>query len=154
MKGLDVKEISEKAIKGTYGIVYTSWNSDVVQELLQEVQKELIKQGVNEANILLKEVPGAFELPLATQFMALKENISSVISLGAIIQGDTPHFDFISNACIEGLKDVTLNTKIPVICGVLTTNSLDQAKERSNPDKMNKGKEFALSALGMVDALS
>ena len=86
--------------------------------------------------------------------MAEKENISSVISLGAIIQGDTPHFDFISSACIEGLQNVSLKTKIPVICGVLTTHTVEQAKERSDPNKMNKGKEFALSAMNMVDALS
>ena len=81
-------------------------------------------------------------------------NISSVISLGALIQGDTPHFDFISSACIEGLQNVSLKTKIPVICGVLTTRTVEQAKERSDPNKMNKGKEFALSAMNMVDALS
>ena len=154
MKGLKRKQISKKAMNGHYGIVFTSWNSDIVQDLLKEAKKELINQGVDEENIVLKEVPGAFELPLATQFMALKDNISSVISLGAIIQGDTPHFDFISSACIEGLKDVALKTNIPVICGVLTTNSVEQAIERSSPDKMNKGKEFALSAMSTVDALS
>ena len=154
MKGLELNKITEKAKQGHYGIVFTSWNSDIVQDLLKEAKKELINQGVDEENIVLKEVPGAFELPLATQFMALKDNISSVISLGAIIQGDTPHFDFISSACIEGLKDDALKTNIPVICGVLTTNSVEQAIERSSPDKMNKGKEFALSAMSTVDALS
>ena len=102
----------------------------------------------------LKEVPGAFELPLATQFIAEKEGISSVISLGAIIRGDTPHFDFISSSCLEGLQDVALKTRIPVVCGVLTTNTIEQAEERSDPNKMNKGKEFALTALNMVDSLS
>ena len=100
-----------------------------------------------------KEVPGAFELPLATQSIAENESVSSVISLGAIIQGDTPHFDFISNACIEGLQTVALKTNVPIICGVLTTNTIEQAIERSNPDKMNKGKEFALSAMNMVSVL-
>ena len=117
-------------------------------------KKELISQGVDEANIYLKEVPGAFELPLATQFMAEKDGILSVISLGAIIRGDTPHFDFISSSCLEGLQEVSLKTRIPVICGVLTTNTIEQAEERSNPNKMNKGKEFALTALNMVDSLS
>ena len=153
MKGLEIKEISDKAKQATYGIVFTSWNAVIVQDLLEETQKELLSQGVERENIIIKEVPGAFELPLATQSIAENESVSSVISLGAIIQGDTPHFDFISNACIEGLQTVALKTNVPIICGVLTTNTIEQAIERSNPDKMNKGKEFALSAMNMVSAL-
>lgn len=153
MKGIEIKGISKKAKEGKYGIVFTSWNSEVVQDLLHETKKELLYQGVDETDIIIKEVPGAFELPLATQFIAEKEKVSSVISLGAIVKGDTPHFDFISNTCLEGLQKVALKTKVPVICGVLTTNTIEQAIERSNPDKMNKGKEFALTAMSMVDAL-
>ena len=154
MKGLKTKDMSVKAKQGLYGIVFTSWNASIVQDLLKETKKELISQGVDEGNIYLKEVPGAFELPLATQFMAEKEGILSVISLGAIIRGDTPHFDFISSSCLEGLQDVALTTGIPVICGVLTTNTIKQAQDRSDPNKMNKGKEFAITALNMVDSLS
>ena len=153
MKGFEVKEITEKAKQGKYGIVYTSWNADIVQDLLNETKNELLNQGVLEKNIIVKEVPGAFELPLAAQFLALEE-ASAVISLGAIIKGDTPHFDFISNACMDGLQNVALKTNVPIICGVLTTNTMDQAIERSHPDKMNKGKEFAISAMNMVDALN
>jgi len=153
MKGLEVKEITEKAKQGKYGIVYTSWNANIVQDLLNETKNELLNQGVLEKNIIVKEVPGAFELPLAAQFLALEE-ASAVISLGAIIKGDTPHFDFISNACMDGLQNVALKTNVPIICGVLTTNTMDQAIERSHPDKMNKGKEFAISAMNMVDALN
>jgi len=152
MKGFDKIEVSDKAKKGTYSIVYTSWNSQIINDLLQETKKELISQGVPDKNIILKEVPGAFELPLAAQKCA--ENSSSVIALGAIIKGDTPHFDFISSSCIGGLQDVALKTNKPIICGVLTTENLDQAKERSDPNQMNKGREFALSAMNMVDALS
>ena len=152
MKGFDKLEVSDIAKQGTYSIVYTSWNSQIINDLLQETKKELISQGVPDKNIILKEVPGAFELPLAAQKCA--ENSSSVIALGAIIKGDTPHFDFISSSCIEGLQDVALKTNKPIICGVLTTENLDQAKERSDPNQMNKGREFALSAMNMVDALS
>ena len=152
MKGFDKIEVSDIAKQGTYSIVYTSWNSQIVNDLLQETKKELLSQGVEDNNIILKEVPGAFELPLAAQKCA--ENSSSVIALGAIIKGDTPHFDFISSSCIEGLQDVALKTNKPIICGVLTTENLDQAKERSDPNQMNKGREFALSAMNMVDALS
>jgi len=153
MKGLEISNISEKSRQGSYGIVYTSWNANIVQDLLNETKKELLNQGVDEKNIAIKEVPGAFELPLATQFLAEEKEISAVISLGAIIRGDTPHFDFISSACIEGLQNVALKTNVPVICGVLTTNTVEQALERSEPSKMNKGKEFALSAMSMVEAL-
>ena len=153
MKGFEVKEITEIAKQGKYGIVYTSWNADIVQDLLNETKKELLNQGVHEKNIIVKEVPGAFELPLAAKFLVLEE-ASAVISLGAIIKGDTPHFDFISNACLDGLQNVALKTNVPIICGVLTTNTMDQAIERSHPDKMNKGKEFAISAMNMVDALN
>ena len=153
MKGLEISNISEKSRQGSYGIVYTSWNADVVQNLLNETKKELLNQGVDEKNIAIKEVQGAFELPLATQFLVEEKEISAVISLGAIIRGDTPHFDFISSACIEGLQNVALKTSVPVICGVLTTNTVEQALERSEPSKMNKGKEFALSAMSMVEAL-
>ena len=152
MKGFDKIEVSDIAKQGTYSIVYTSWNSQIINDLLQETKKELISQGVPDKNIILKEVPGAFELPLAAQKCA--ENSSSVIALGAIIKGDTPHFDFISSSCIEGLQDVALKTNKPIICGVLTTENLDQAKERSDPNQMNKGREFALSAMNMVDAIS
>ena len=152
MKGFDKIEVSDLAKQGTYSIVYTSWNSQIINDLLQETKKELISQGVPDKNIILKEVPGAFELPLAAQKCA--ENSSSVIALGAIIKGDTPHFDFISSSCIGGLQDVALKTNKPIICGVLTTENLDQAKERSDPNQMNKGREFALSAMNMVDALS
>lgn len=152
MKGFDKIEVSDIAKQGTYSIVYTSWNSQIINDLLQETKKELISQGVPDKNIILKEVPGAFELPLAAQKCA--ENSSSVIALGAIIKGDTPHFDFISSSCIGGLQDVALKTNKPIICGVLTTENLDQAKERSDPNQMNKGREFAISAMNMVDALS
>lgn len=152
MKGFDKIEVSDLAKQGIYSIVYTSWNSQIINDLLQETKKELLSQGVPDKNIILKEVPGAFELPLAAQKCA--ENSSSVIALGAIIKGDTPHFDFISSSCIGGLQDVALKTNKPIICGVLTTENLDQAKERSDPNQMNKGREFALSAMNMVDALS
>ena len=154
MKGLEAKTISEKAKKSIYGIIYTSWNSEIVKDLLAETKKELLNQGVSLENIIIKEVPGAFELPLATKLTAEMDNMSTVISLGAIIQGDTPHFDFISSACINALQSIALETKIPVICGVLTTSNFAQAKERSDPEKMNKGREFALSAMNMVDIIS
>ena len=151
MKGLDSNQISDKSKKAVYAIAYTSWNSEIVGTLLEEVTKELLRNGVDEENILTREVPGAFELPLASKKYALKESVDIVIALGAIIKGDTPHFDYISKACIDGLMIVSLETKKPVICGVLTTDDESQANKRADPDQMNKGSEFALTAMGMVD---
>ena len=150
MKGLDSNRISNESKKAVYAITYTSWNSIMVGTLLDEVTKELLNNGVDQKNILSKKVPGAFELPLASKTYALKENIDVVIALGVIIRGDTPHFDYISKVCIEGLMTASLETKKPIICGVLTTDDEAQAQKRSDPDKMNKGAEFALTAMNMV----
>ncbi len=149
MKGLDSNQISQESKKRVYAITYTSWNSEIVGSLLDEVTKELLRNGVDEKNILSKEVPGAFELPLASKIYALKERVDVVIALGAIIRGDTPHFDYISKACIEGLMTASLETKKPIICGVLTTDDIAQAQKRSDPNQMNKGAEFAVTAMNM-----
>ena len=96
-------------------------------------------------------VPGVFEIPVV-----IAKNIKKYdgfIALGCVIKGETPHFDFISHACLDGLQNIAIETGIPMICGVLTTNNIEQAKERSDSNRMNKGKEFALSAMNMVDAL-
>ena len=151
MKGLDSNQTSDKSKKAVYAITYTSWNSEIVGTLLKEVTKELLNNGVDKKNILAKEVPGAFELPLASKKYALQESVDIVIALGAIIKGDTPHFDYISKACIDGLMSVSLETKKPIICGVLTTDDESQANKRAEPDQMNKGSEFALTAMSMVD---
>ena len=149
MKGLDSNQISQESKKKVYAITYTSWNSEIVGSLLDEVTKELLRNGVDEKNILSKEVPGAFELPLTSKVYALKEKVDVVIALGAIIRGDTPHFDYISKACIEGLMTASLETKKPIICGVLTTDDIAQARKRSDPKQMNKGAEFAITAMNM-----
>ena len=145
MKGLKIKDISVKAKQGRYGIVYTSWNPSIVQDLLKETKKELISQGVDETNIYLKEVPGAFELPLATLFMAEKEGILSVISLGAIIRGDTPHFDFISKSTTDAIMNISVESKKPVGNGIITCLNQDQAEARSK-----KGREAAEAVISVL----
>jgi len=152
MKGLESSTISDKSKKAKYAIVYTSWNKEIVSVLFEEVTKELLKNGVDKKNIINKEVPGAFELPLSSKLQAQNNEVDVVIALGAIIKGDTPHFDYISKACIEGLMKSSLDTNKPIICGVLTTVNLDQAKQRSDPNQMNKGSEYALSAMSMFGA--
>jgi len=95
-------------------------------------------------------VPGAWELPLVCQQMAQAGRFDALIALGAVIRGETAHFDFISNQCAQGLSQVSLNTGIPVAFGVLTPENADQAMERADPERKDKGREVALAALEMI----
>ena len=98
-------------------------------------------------------VPGAFELPLASQRAISGGGARAVVCLGAVIRGDTPHFDFVAGECASGLQRVNLDTGVPVVFGVLTTETVAQALERSGPDSTNKGYEAAMTALEMLDIL-
>ena len=152
MKGITQFIPSPKSINSTYGIVYTSWNEEIVGGLLENTKRELLSLGVKENNISVMEIPGAFEIPLAAK--SISANVDAVIALGAIIKGDTPHFDFIASSCAQGIVKVSIEEKKPVIFGVLTTNNEEQALERSDANRENKGAEFARSAMQMIEAIS
>jgi 6,7-dimethyl-8-ribityllumazine synthase len=152
MKGITQFIPSPTSINSSYGIVYTSWNKEIVGSLLENTKKELLSLGVNKNNISVMEIPGAFEIPLAAKSIAA--NVDAVIALGAIIKGDTPHFDFIASSCAQGIVQVSIEEKKPVIFGVLTTNNEEQALVRSDANRENKGAEFARSAMQMIEALS
>lgn len=152
MKGITQFIPSPTSINSSYGIVYTSWNKEIVGSLLENTKKELLSLGVNKNNISVLEIPGAFEIPLAAKSIAA--NVDAVIALGAIIKGDTPHFDFIASSCAQGIVQVSIEEKKPVIFGVLTTNNEEQALVRSDANRENKGAEFARSAMQMIEALS
>jgi|TARA_B110000459_G_scaffold119337_1_gene131629 6,7-dimethyl-8-ribityllumazine synthase len=153
MKGIKTFSPSLKSINASYGIVFTTWNEEIVGSLLENSKKELLSLGVKEENITLVEVPGAFEIPLAAKVLA-STSVDAVIALGAIIKGDTPHFDFIASSCTEGILQASLELKKPIIFGVLTTNTEEQALQRSDVDRENKGAEFAQGAMQMIEALS
>ena len=153
MKGIKTFSPSLKSINASYGIVFTAWNEEIVSSLLENSKKELLSLGVKEENITLVEVPGAFEIPLAAKVLA-STSVDAVITLGAIIKGDTPHFDFIASSCTEGILQASLELKKPIIFGVLTTNTEEQALKRSDVDRENKGAEFAQGAMQMIEALS
>ena len=153
MKGIKTFSPSLKSINASYGIVFTTWNEEIVGSLLENSKKELLSLGVKEENITLVEVPGAFEIPLAAKVLA-STSVDAVIALGAIIKGDTPHFDFIASSCTEGILQTSLELKKPIIFGVLTTNTEEQALQRSDVDRENKGAEFAQGAMQMIEALS
>ena len=152
MKGITEFTPSALSINSNYGIVYTSWNQEIVSSLLENTTKELLSLGVNKNNISVMEVPGAFEVPLASKSLASK--VDAVIALGAIVKGDTPHFDFIASSCAQGIVQASLEENKPIIFGVLTTNNVEQALERSDANRENKGAEFARSAMQMIEALS
>ena len=152
MKGINKFTPSTLSINSNYGIVYTSWNQEIVSSLLESTTKELLSLGVNKNNISVMEVPGAFEVPLASKSLASK--VDAVIALGAIVKGDTPHFDFIASSCAQGIVQASLEEDKPIIFGVLTTNNVEQALERSDANRENKGAEFARSAMQMIEALS
>ena len=153
-KGNILVEPSHESKKGKYGLITTLWNRDIVEVLFKNAKEELLKQGVHKENIFHLEVPGAFELPLSAKRLGKRKDIDAIIALGAIIKGETPHFDMIANSCATGLINVSLDINKPVIFGVLTTNNYEQALERADSRKGNKGSEAALSAMLLLENLS
>lgn len=132
------------------GIVVAEWNEKITKGLLTGAYQTLIKHQVKEENILINYVPGSFELPLAAQSMLEAKNLDAVICLGSVIQGETKHFDFVCEATALGIKDVALKYNKPVIFGVLTDNTMQQAIDRSGGKYGNKGDEAAITAIKMV----
>jgi len=131
-------------------IVVASWNEEITESLYEGAVHSLVSSGVKKTNIIRKNVPGSFELSLGALWMAERKDIHAVICLGCVIQGDTPHFDYICQAVAYGITEVGLKTKKPVIFGVLTTLNKQQALERAGGKYGNKGEEAAISALDML----
>lgn len=130
--------------------VCARFNGAVTLALLEGMLDALDEHGPGSASATICWVPGAFELPLAAQHLARSGTVDAVVALGAVIRGDTPHFDFVAGPCAEGLSQVALETSIPVAFGVLTTETEAQAFERCGAGPTNKGYEAAMTALGMV----
>ena len=141
------------AVTAKFVIVVARFNGFVVESLLSGAIDALKRHGVNENNITVVRVPGAFEMPLATQKIARAKNCDAIIALGAVIRGGTPHFDYVAGECASGLARISLEEQIPVANGVLTTDSIEQAIERSGTKAGNKGADAAMSALEMVSLM-
>lgn len=141
------------ANEGRYAIVVGRFNSFVVEHLLEGAIDTLKRHGVAEDNITVAYAPGAWELPVLAKKFAATHNYDAIIALGAVIRGSTPHFDFVAGECAKGLGVVGLENTLPVINGVLTTDSIEQAIERSGTKAGNKGAEAALTAIEMVNVL-
>jgi len=135
------------------GIVISKFNEPVTTRLLAGAEEALHQLGTTAEQIQHVHVPGAFELPLAAKALAQSQQVDAVICLGAVIRGETPHFDYISRETSRGIGSVALETGIPVIFGVLTTNTVEQAMERSTPSERNKGADAARTAIEMVSLL-
>lgn len=145
----DINSVPD-ASKMVFGIVVSEWNEKITKGLLNGAYATLLKHGAKEDNIIVKFLPGAFELPLGAQTMFEKTNVDAVICLGSVIQGETKHFDFVCEGAALGIKDVSLKYNKPAIFGVLTDNNEQQAIDRSGGKHGNKGDEAAVTAIKMV----
>lgn len=135
------------------GIVVSRFNSFITERLLDGALDGLTRSGVAPESITVARTPGAWEIPLITRAMAESRRFDAIIALGAVIRGSTPHFDYVSNEVAKGVAAVGLDTQMPVIFGVLTTDSIEQAVERAGTKMGNKGFEAAQAALEMVSLL-
>ena len=136
-----------------FGLVVSEFNSLVTERLQAGAIDALCRHGVNDDDIDVVLVPGAFDIPLFAKKMAASGRYHALICLGAVIKGETPHFDYIASAMTQGVKEIMLTHGLPVTFGVLTTESVDQALDRAGAKLGNKGTEVALSAIEMVNAL-
>ena len=136
-----------------FGLIVSQFNSLVTERLQAGAIDALCRHGAREEDIDVVQVPGAFDIPLFAKKMAASSRYQAIICLGAVIKGETPHFDYISAAMIQGIKEVMLTHGLPVALGVLTTESVEQALDRAGAKLGNKGFDAALSAIEMVNTL-
>lgn len=134
-----------------FGIVASRFNDFICGRLIEGTIDALIRAGAEEKDIVIYKVPGSFELPLTAKKLAKSGRYDAIICLGAIIRGATPHFEYISAEVSKGIAVVGLETEIPVVFGVLTTDTIEQAIERAGTKSGNKGADAAMTAIEMVD---
>ena len=152
-KGIDNSPSQVAGNDARYVIVITRWNEEIVTGLLGGARQALATAGIAEGRVDVVRVPGAFEVPLACQAAANRSDCDAVIALGAVIRGDTPHFEYVAGECTRGIGAVALRTGKPVAFGVLTVDTEEQALVRCGDNEENKGAEAALSAVEMVNLL-
>ena len=143
-------QINAKGLR--FGIVVSRFNDFITQRLLDGALEGIDAHGGNSDDVTVVWVPGAFEIPIAAQALAQSERVDAVLALGAVIRGETPHFDYVSSSVTDGVTKVALDAAIPVAFGVLTTDTVEQALERVSPSG-NKGREAAEAAIETVNAL-
>jgi 6,7-dimethyl-8-ribityllumazine synthase len=153
--GKNLSQYDKKSIPNgkemVIGIVVSEWNDHITNNLLNGAVEALIDNGVKRKNIIIRFVPGAFELPLGAQLMLENTDVEGVICLGSVIQGETRHFDFVCQGATDGIMKVGLDFSTPVILGLLTDNTEQQAKDRSGGKHGNKGTECAIACMKMIE---
>lgn len=141
------------ATTARFSIVVARFNGFIVESLLAGALDTLKRHGVGENNITVVRVPGAFEMPVVVRKLAQREDVDAIIALGAVIRGETAHFEYVAGQCASGLAAVGRDTGVPVAFGVLTTDTIDQALDRAGTKSGNKGADAAMTALEMVSLL-
>ncbi len=134
-----------------FAIVVAEWNEEITERLYNGAYSTLLNEGAKDENIIRKSVPGSFELSLGAQYMAQWKEIDAVICLGCVVRGDTPHFEFICQAVAQGITEVGLKYNKPVVFGVITVNTMEQAQQRAGGIHGNKGDEAAITAIKMLN---
>ena len=136
-----------------FAIVAARFNDFIVESLIKGALEALERHGAGKGQVDLIRVPGAFELPMVARKLATLRRHDAIIALGAVIRGDTPHFDFVAGECASGLARIATDTGVPIAFGVLTTNTVEQAIERAGTEAGNKGGEAALTAIELANLL-
>ena len=136
-----------------FGLVISRFNEFVTKKLLEGAQDALLRHGVNQADIEVAWVPGSFEIPLIAKKLAQSKRYDAIICLGAVVRGGTPHFEYIATEVSKGIAKVSLETGLPVVYGIITTDTLEQAIERAGTKMGNKGFEAAENAIEMANLL-
>ena len=136
-----------------FAIVASRFNEFITSKLIEGAEDALLRHGVEADDITLFRVPGAFEIPVTAKLLAQKEEFDAVICLGAVIRGATPHFDFVAAEASKGIAQASMNSEKPVIFGVITTDTLEQAIDRAGTKSGNKGYDAALTAIEMANLM-
>ena len=134
-----------------FGIVVSEWNSNITGALLEGAVTTLKKHGVKDENLLVQTVPGSFELTFGASQMIKSGKVDAVIAIGCVVRGDTPHFDYVCAGTTQGIAHLNATCDVPVIYGLITTNTMEQAEDRAGGKLGNKGDEGAITAIKMVD---
>jgi len=144
-------QLSAKGKK--FGLIASRFNDFITERLLGGALDALKRNGADEANITIVKVPGAFEIPLVAQKMAEKKTYDAIICVGAVIRGATSHYDYVCAEVSKGIASVSLNAGIPILFGILTTDTIEQAIERAGSKAGNKGFESAMAAIEMANIM-
>jgi 6,7-dimethyl-8-ribityllumazine synthase len=156
MKGALMAKMLEAHLNAAgkkFAIVVSRFNDFITEKLLSGALDALVRSGAKDNDIQIVKVPGSFEIPLVAKKMAKKKGLNAIICLGAVIRGATPHFDYISAEVSKGIAQVSLESEVPIIFGVITTDTLEQAIERAGAKAGNKGWNAAMAAVEMANLL-